>query len=164
MRLINKLLRKEEIGRGDGTIYLNRWTLIRTKKNGLLSKIGLGDLRVYIHQFATSDHTKCLHDHPNKMISFIFWNGYEEEYWDVKTQSKKRAMYKAPILRMFPASHCHRVDLLNNKPSWSIVLMWPKQREWGFFLTDKDETGGKRRRWVEWKTYRDKYGDIGGCS
>ena len=72
IKLINKLLRKEEIKRGDGTVYLNRWTVFRSKKDGFFSKIGLGDLRLYVHQFTESDHTKCLHDHPNAFISFMF--------------------------------------------------------------------------------------------
>lgn len=162
--LLDRILRKEEIARGDGTIYLHRWTLFRTKKDGWFSKIGLGDLRLYIHKFTASDHTKCLHDHPNTLISFIFWNGYDEEAWDPKTRTTNKVVYKAPVLRRFPAAHCHRVHLLNDKPAWSLVFMFPKERNWGFFVTDKEHTGGKRRRWVPWDEYERDFGGKGGCS
>ena len=161
-RLLNKLLRKEEIRRGDGTIYLNRWTLFRGKSK-LWRFLGLHDVRLYIHKFTESDHTKCLHDHPNTLISFIFRNGYSEEYLDHKDQETKTQVFRAPCLRKFPASHAHRVTLLDGKPAWSLVLMLPKKREWGFFVTQPAHTGGKRRRWIHWREYEDEYGGKGGC-
>lgn len=163
IKLLNHILRKEEIRRGDGQIYLNRWTLFRTKPNGLFSLLGLGDIRLYVHKFTASDHTKCQHDHPNKLTSFIFKNGYSEEYWDPKDKQTKVAVYRAPCLRTFPAAHSHRVTLLNEKPCWSIVFMRPKTREWGFWVTQKSATGGKERRWVQWEEYEDEYGGTGGC-
>lgn len=164
MNLINKLLRKEEIARGDGSVYLHRWTLFRSSPNGLFSKIGLGDMRIYVHRFTDSDHTKCKHDHPNKLTSFIFWNGYSEEYWDTKEKCTKVQVYKAPCLRTFPASHAHRVTLLDGKHAWSIVWMRPKERPWGFWMThDAESNVLPKRKWVHWKEYEDKYGGNGGC-
>ena len=161
-RLLNKLLRKEEIKRGDGTVYLNRWTLFRGKSR-LWRFVGLYDVRLYVHKFTASDHTKCMHDHPNTLISFIFRNGYTEQYWDPKDKCEKEQTFKAPCLRKFPAAHCHRVTLLNDKPAWSLVFMFPKSREWGFFVTQQAYTGGKRRRWIDWRTYEDEFGGKGGC-
>lgn len=156
--LIDKLLRKEEIMRGDGQIYLRRWTLFRSG-NGLFWKLfKLNDIRIYIHKFINGDHTNCLHDHPNDMISFIFKNGYDEEFWDSKIKKHRNVRYKAPCLRSFSASHAHRVTLINNKPAWSLVLMFSKKREWGFFTTN---TG--KRKWVSWKKYYEKFGGNKGC-
>lgn len=158
-RLIDKLLRKEDIPRGDGLIYLRRWTLLRFSKTFFLWKIlGIADYRIYLHKFLASDHTKCLHDHPNDLISFIFWNGYEEQYWDAKQRKEITAVYKAPCLRKFLASHTHRVTLLGGNIAWSIVLMYPKKREWGFFITN---TG--KRLWLHWRDYYEKFGGNGGC-
>ncbi len=158
MKLLNRLLRKEEVRRGDGSIYLNRWTLFRSKPKGLFSLIGLGDIRIYIHEFTMTDHTQCLHDHPNDLISFIFKNGYSEQYWEPKEKKVKVQVFKAPYLRKFPASHAHRVTLLDNKPAWSIVFMYPKKRAWGFWVTENG-----KRKWVSLKDYDDKYDGVGGC-
>jgi len=164
-RLLDRILRKEEVRRGDGKIYLNRWTLFRTTHRSKLFGWWLykwlpilGDLRIYVHKFTASDGTKCLHDHPNDLISFIFWNGYSEEYWVPKKKNTQISVYRAPCIRKFPASHAHNVTLLNNKPTWSIVFMYPKKRDWGFFVT---ESG--KRKWILWSKYDDEYGAVGGC-
>lgn len=159
-KILNKILPKEEIIRGDSNIYLRRWTLLRLGKSKFFKKIGIADIRIYIHKFINGDHTLCLHDHPNDLISFIFWNGYDEEYWDAKEKLNKFIRYKAPCIRKFPASHTHRVTLLNNKPTWSLVFMWPKKRRWGFWLTN---TPDGKRKWIEWDEYYDKFGGNGGC-
>lgn len=156
-RLLNKLLRKEEIRRGDGTIYLNRWTLFRGKSR-LWRFLGLYDVRLYVHKFTAADGTYCLHDHPNTLRSFVFRNGYVEYVFDPKTKEESRVEIRAPLYRKFPASHTHRVELLNDKPGWTLVLMSPKKREWGFFVTE-----GGRRKWFRWDRYEDVYGGTGGC-
>lgn len=156
-RLLNRLLRKEEIRRGDGTIYLNRWTLFRGKSR-LWGYIGLYDVRVYIHKFTAGDGTKCLHDHPNTLRSFVFWNGYVEYIWDKWAKNEQRKEIKAPCYRKFPASHTHRVELRNNKPGWTLVIMSPKKREWGFFVKEDG-----KRKWVKWYDYERDYGGVGGC-
>lgn len=159
-KIMNKIFKKEDIMRNEGEIYLRRWTLLRTGKSKFLKIFGLDDIRIYIHKFMSSDHTRCLHDHPNDLISFIFWNGYDEEYWDNKEKISKFATYKAPCLRKFPASHAHRVDLLNNKPAWSLVFMYKKTRNWGFWLTN---TKNKKRKWVNSEKYYKEFGGNGGC-
>ena len=42
--------------------------------------------------------------------------------------------------------------------------MRSKTREWGFWITH-DEEGNKlkKRQWIHWKEYEEKYGGNGGC-
>jgi len=159
--IIDKIFRKEDILRGDGNVYLRRWTLLRFNKTFWLWRfLKVADTRIYIHLFLNGDHTACLHDHPNDLISFIFWNGYEEEYWNPKTKKHEKVIYKAPCLRRFPASHTHRVQLLNNNPAWSIVVMKKKVRDWGFWITN---TTNKKRKWIKWDKYYNDFGGNRGC-
>jgi len=158
--LLNKLFEREDIGRAnDGVVYLNRWTVLRTNKTFWLWKLfGLSDIRLYLHKFLADDCTSLLHDHPNDCISFVFKHGYVEEYWDNREKVVKCHTIKAPCLRRFAASHTHRVLLLDNKTAWSLIFMWPKTKEWGFFV----EESGKRKR-VHWRDFFGIDKKIRGC-
>jgi len=155
MEIINKLLRKEEIKRGDGKIYLHRWTIVRTSTNGFFSKIGLGDIRLYIHKFTSSD-ISTHHDHPSNNYSTMIKGSYTEEYYDKKSKSIKSRKYNAPCFRFFPASHIHRIII--NRPCWTIVLMTKKRKEWGFY-TEYDLSCNKlkKKKWIKWDEFNDRY-------
>lgn len=157
MKIIDKILRKEEIRRGDGIPYLDRWTLIRTKPNGFFSKFGLGDIRLYFHIFKNSD-ISTHHDHPSKNWSLMIRGSYTEEFYNRKTKSIDTKIYKAPYFRYFPPSHIHRIIIDKNKPCWTIVLMTKKQRDWGFYSEyDLGCNKLEKKKWVKWDEFNDKY-------
>jgi len=159
-KLIDKILRREEIARSDGQSYLSRWTLLRLSNTFWLWKLlKINDIRIYIHRFNKGDCSISVHDHPCTMISFVFKNGYSEEYWDTKSKLIKTQIFKAPCIRKFSASHSHRVTLLKDKPAWTLLLAFKKTRNWGFWRTNKD---GKRK-WVQWEEYNGKYAKEDGC-
>ena len=128
---------------------------MRIKENGLFSKIGLGDIRLYIHRFTGNDCAD-LHDHPNDFLSLGVWGQYSEEEWCPKFKRSFTKIYKAPFFRYLKASHTHRISLINEKPVWTIVLMFPKIREWGFFKFIEG-----KRKWIHWKTYVDMFDGFG---
>lgn len=154
-KIINKVLRKEEISRTDGVIYLHRWTLFRTSTTGIFGKFGLGDIRIYIHKF-TGDDCASLHDHPNNFISVGLKGQYLEEEWIPKEKDSIKKIYKAPFFRRLKASHTHRVSLINGRPAWTLVIMSPKIREWGFFRVENG-----KRRFIHWKDYVQMFGGAG---
>lgn len=60
-----------------------------------------------------------------------------------------RERMRAPVLRYRPATHIHRTRV-HADGSWSLVLMGPMVREWGFWI-DKE--------WfMEFKQYKKRYG------
>lgn len=135
--------------RGDGEEpYLTRWILL-TKKY----------LHIYFHKFHRSDSPE-LHDHPWSFISIVLWRGYIEEtfvkppklipyrftkFFGERTVekatfsplygllgTKKKRIYPGQILYR-AATHAHRVELINGKPAYTLLINFGYIRQWGFF-------------------------------
>jgi len=115
--MLNKLFGKpEEInGHERHETYLYRWILCRTKW-----------FKVYLHHFVGDDWSEDLHDHPKRFVSIGIKGSYIEQTPEGKTS------YKAPWIRSFPANHIHRL-LVPSKSCWTIVIVFSKTREWGFW-------------------------------
>ena len=125
---IDRVLKKESIS-GDGMCptYLWRWTLLRWK-----------DRAVYLHHFVGDDWTRDLHDHPKRFISLGLWGRYVEE-----TPNGER-IWRAPWIRSFPATHRHRLRLIDRHPCWTLVIVLKNQRAWGFWHNGE---------WIPWRSY-----------
>lgn len=126
-----------------GVPYLTRWRLIE-------SRFGA----VYLHKFHRSDG-KDLHDHPWAFASLILWRGYIEEtvclecqgdgwfvHWAYGQATCERCggngrvrskAWPATILFRRPA-HTHRVELIDEKPAWTLIVRGPYVRTWGFWV------------------------------
>lgn len=131
--------------RGDGdSAYLTRWELFACRWGA-----------VYVHKFHRSDAAD-LHDHPWAFVSLILWRGYVEETQAFPSRAVPRSAFEARVRaitrrRKWPgmllfrrARHAHRVELVDGKPAWSLMIRGPYVREWGFFTP-----GG----WQQWRAY-----------
>jgi hypothetical protein len=141
-RLIDRIFQREEMD-GDGrcSTYLVRWTLLPLP----------GKRAIYLHHFVGDDWSLDFHDHPKRFISIGLWGQYVEETpgtvaGSVYPQPNCARVYTAPWLRTFPATHVHRIRLIDNRPCWTIVIVLRTQRPWGFW---------HQHRWVPWRTYVD---------
>lgn len=143
MKLIDRLLSREEMD-GDGrcATYLVRWTLLK-----LWGGIGL-----YLHHFVGDDWSLDLHDHPKRFISIGLKGAYREatptpatshDIADLFTGVTWRT-YRAPWIRTFPADHIHRIELIDHKPCWTLVLVLRTSRRWGFWHSGQ---------WIPWRQY-----------
>lgn len=116
-KILNKCFKKKVIVNCDRDEYLHRWYLIRTKKFGL-----------FIHKFIRSDEDRATHSHPWNFIVIPLWQGYLEHN-------------DTGITRVFPllgtrfrkAEYRHRVELIEDKPSWSLFVRFEERIEWGFW-------------------------------
>lgn len=116
----------EEInGAGRCPTYLYRWHLFE-----------VGPVKVYLHRFVGSDWSRDLHDHPKRFVTVGLCGSYIED------TPNHRHLYRSPWLRSFPASHRHRI--ITYSDCWTLVLVGPAQREWGFWNAN---------RFVHWKEY-----------
>lgn len=102
-------------------LYLSRLRLIQTPWFG-----------VYLHRFDGPDSRDTLHDHPWSFVSFILRGGYEE-----------RREYGGPLHRVTRinvkrATDLHYIDHLLRTPTWSLMLVGPRRRTWGY--RDRDGT------------------------
>lgn len=119
---------------GDGTPYLIRYTLLKTRWGA-----------VYLHKFLRSDEDRCLHDHPWPFISLILKGGYVEE-------TPEGCRFYPPGSVLFrPAQWKHRVHLYyaggKLVQPWTLVVRGKKKREWGFWTVDG---------WKPWKYFLDR--------
>jgi hypothetical protein len=94
---------------------------------------------LYIHRFHRGDDERELHNHPWKWaVSFILSGGYREE---------RRFGDEVFVRRILPgtvnvilADDFHRVDLLpGQEDAWSLFLVGPKFKGWGFWNRDTKE-------------------------
>lgn len=123
----------EEInGGGRCETYLYRW-VARHHRDGRA---------VYVHRFVSGDWSRDLHDHPKAFRCYGVWGGYlEETVVDGQPVIRRR---RAPFVNRFAASHRHRLVRLITRNTWTVVVVGPHEREWGFWTP----TG-----WVKWSTY-----------
>lgn len=147
-KLVDRLLRREDIGDDGEGPYLRRWTL--------LSAFGW---KLYLHRFMRSDTGRDLHDHPCDVICFVFRGRYVEttiadpplaaacEPGPPITMKPSLKVCAAPCLRRFRAEHIHRIDLFseNEGRTWSLCLFFPKRKPWGFILDNGT--------WIRWDAY-----------
>jgi hypothetical protein len=116
-------------GHGQCPVYLERWTLAN-----------LFGCAVYLHHFLGDDWATDPHDHPRRFVSIGLWGWYYEDVYirsmDLKGKPESKwfttTKYKAPWIRTFPAEHLHRVRAAECGNTWTLVIVLPKSRGWGF--------------------------------
>ena len=82
---------------------------------------------IFIHKLCRSDYERALHDHPWPFISIVLRGEYWEVLQDDSLNHRKRwsAAYRPCLFR-------HRV--ITKKPCWTLMLVGPRQRKWGFWI------------------------------
>jgi hypothetical protein len=126
--------------------------------------------QVKLHCFHRSDEDRELHDHPWAFISILLRNGYNEvrppksvrnmlldnglgieQGWVASIHDVECVRYRPGSILVRPARWAHRVQLVDGRESWSLVIVFPRVREWGFHCV-----GG----WKDWITFH----GAAGCS
>lgn len=129
-----------DVGDGRGDVFFRRYDVLKTR---------LGS--VYLHEFFRSDKDRCTHDHAWSFLTIILRGGYWEEvvtrtavmaipgrpYAQAEQVVGKGRYWRRPgYIGLYRAEHAHRIELdpdpARPKP-WSLVLVGPKRRAWGFW-------------------------------
>lgn len=108
-------------------IYLTRWRIIQTPWGG-----------IFLHAIRRPDGDRALHDHPWSFISLVLKGGYVEILPD-----RVVSRLQGSITRR-RAEDQHRISILREHPTWTLLLVGPRRRDWGFYVD-----GG----WVRWEQY-----------
>lgn len=157
MWILNKIPNKIIVN-CDRKPYLRRWYLIHWKFFSL-----------FLHRFFRSDEERALHDHPWSFITFILWRGYIEHQEKshpcpiCNSRYQTVPSHKCPnchgskfftiqsthrrwplTIHYRPATHRHRVELVDGKPAWTLIIHFKRIREWGFW----EKTG-----FVQWNKW-----------
>jgi hypothetical protein len=107
---------KRDVGDGAGNVFFWRYRLIRGRFFG-----------VFLHEFLRSDAERCLHDHPWGFISIVLRAGYWEELPGGVVKWRRPGSI---LVRR--ATDSHRITINHGSKPWSLVIVGPKVREWGF--------------------------------
>lgn len=131
-----------------GRPYLTRLTLLE-----------LFGFSLKIHAIIQSDEEREHHDHPWSFWTLMLCGGYYEETLRETEHGKiiKRKWIKPGTLRFCKAPYPHRIELEKKitramfhvpenieTPAVTLVLTYPKFREWGFY---------SRMGWIHHKKY-----------
>lgn len=116
-----------------------------------------------VHEILTSDDQRAFHDHPWDFMSIGLHGTYVEERpgflvvdggtgqavrcAHVGNESNPRCTYRAPWLLRRAATDLHSL-VLPAGPVWTLVVMGPKRRTWGF----ADPDG-----WVGWREFDERH-------
>lgn len=126
--VVDRVFDLEEINGGlRCPTYLYRWCLLR-----------FTSFQIYLHHFVGDDWSRDLHDHPKRFISIGLWGRYVEE------NPRGERTYQAPWIRTFPATHIHRLRLIDKRPCWTMVIVLKAVRPWGFWHMGT---------WIPWRQY-----------
>jgi hypothetical protein len=144
-RWLDRFFEREEInGHGICPTYLYRWTLLTARWPFVCS--------IYLHHFVNDDWSLDLHDHPKRFISIGLKGAYRESTPTPATSRDIAALmtgvtwrtFRAPWVRTFPADHIHRLELIDGRPCWTLVIVLKPVRPWGFW---------HNQEWIPWRTY-----------
>lgn len=117
-----EIIERKDVGiaRGRGPLLV-RWKLL-----------AFGSVGLYLHHFLRSDYDRSLHDHPWTFISMIVKGGYYEEHQGVRLRKKRMVWHGPGSLLYRPARWRHRVIVVDGIQPWTLVLVGPRVRRWGF--------------------------------
>lgn len=124
----------------DDGFYLRRLRIIQTPFFGL-----------YLHRFEGPDPRPTLHDHPYPFLSIILRGGYVERRLNTHSHDVDEQHVVRRFNRMRPTDAHAIISLLRN-PTWSILLVGRRVREWGYWEPDWSVRG----RWT-WTVFDQHY-------
>jgi hypothetical protein len=124
------LLKYREISQR-GVVYMRRFYLSPVIRGWQLR----------LHHIMRSDWDRAPHDHPYDFWSFMLWGKYTEEHF-YRSKSYGKSVAHMFGLRFRRASDTHILTL--KKPCWTLVLVGPTIRIWGFHTY---------MGWVPWYKY-----------
>lgn len=113
--------------------YLTRWRLIQTPWFG-----------IYLHRFDGPDSRPTLHDHPWPFVSLVLRGGYvEHRRYGPAGEVVHPTLYGENVVRIRwinvkRATDVHWIDRLTRTPTWTLMLVGRRRREWGY--VDRDGT------------------------
>jgi hypothetical protein len=125
-KLLCRIFPYKEIGWHDIGEVFYRWRILK-----------LFGYQLYLHRlYAPNWHSQC-HDHPWNFWALILSGGYFEKITGRNTNHGldcgNNTYWRRPGSLLYrPAAFKHNVVTPKNKVNWSLVLMAPKSRDWGF--------------------------------
>jgi hypothetical protein len=99
-------------------VLVIRWRVIQTPLFAL-----------YVHKIIRPDPQRDLHDHPSSFLSLIIKGSYRE----LRQGASVPLLHEALSLRYMRAEWPHSILELGRVPTWTILFVGRRRREWGFY-------------------------------
>ncbi len=119
-------MRVKDIYRSEGELYLRR-----------IYMFGVERIGTYIHNIRLSDFP-VVHDHPWDFITFVLWQGYIEHLGDGTSRRVKAFSFV-----YHKAEDLHWLELVDDKPAWTLFIRFKRRRDWGFLFDDGEWINAK---------------------
>ena len=124
-RLLKFLLPYKEVVK-NGEVYLRRHYLSpRTWR-----------WRLFLHLINKPDDDRDPHDHPWDFWTIILRGGYTELFLDPQTGNDHIREARPGKYLFRKAEHTHRITKHHKGLSWTLLLVGPTRRRWGFHTED----------------------------
>lgn len=122
-------------GGGPGCPIFYRWEILKVR-----------GWKLMVHRFLPHAEDVDFHDHPASFLTVVLRGCY----WDETpgADGLRVEEIRAPTIRWRHGTYKHRT-VTRSEGAWTIVLMRPKQRDWGFW---------RGREWLPWGEYVQRYG------
>lgn len=123
---------------------VNHWTLLSSYQVVRNGKLWLDRLRLvqtpwfglYLHRIHSPDVDPDPHDHPWMFASLVLAGGYTESVWDSGNWSSWRVHERRRgSLHRMSTRQAHKITRVDGQ-LWTLVLVGPKVRTWGFWAED----------------------------
>ena len=119
--------------------YLSRLRIVQTPWFAL-----------YLHRMDGPDSRPTLHDHPWNFVSLILRGGYVERRLDPATM-RVTERHRVRWVNRVRTHDAHAITALLRVPTWTLLLVGPRRRTWGYWEVDDRDLGRQfahRRRWT----------------
>lgn len=117
----------------DDLTYLTRWRIVQTPW-----------FSFYLHRITAPDSRPTLHDHPWNFVALVLRGGYIERRLNTRTMKVDETHRIRRINRM-RTSDFHAIVHLKRTPTWTLLLVGPRVRTWGYL-----ESNFRAREDGEW--------------
>lgn len=111
------------VQRATGLVYLRRWWIIKTPWFGII-----------LHRMDAPDARPELHDHPFGFLSIVLRGGYIERRLRPRESTIDETHRVRFVNRVRPFD-AHSIRRLLSVPTWTLLLVGPYRRTWGFLLS-----------------------------
>lgn len=166
-------LKREVIGPPDCPIMVRRTLLGPRSRPGQPARPW--SLKLLLHHFLPNADDRDVHDHPRPFVTLVLWGHYDDlrpcpdcrdscgwvftgtggfgnGYQPCPTCRRSGLVLgermRPGMVRRRRAGHRHRTHV-GPRGCWTLVLMGPLRREWGFW---------KDGKWWPWKLYEEHFG------
>lgn len=138
-------LPRRDIPAEDGQVYLERYRVF-----GWMPGSNWSGPSLYLHRFRLPDQDTAPHNHPWPCaVSLVLAGGYTEErlayaYPDDNLHVQSRRL-RPGHLNVIREGDYHRVAALHGAETWTLFLVWPRTRSWGFWVPGRGHVPWRER-------------------